>query len=781
MGYVVMSVTYTVHRMVVHSFTTITFWLERHGLQVQDNVEHLHRRYSVYQYRRFEVRNNNERGSADSWQVKMITSITDPKRTVTRLPSALLLLALCSNGYGIQSTTVCALQSTWVIRRHDHRNHCRMAVVSSTVCLQKSTNDDENDEPSILPIDQVEYGKFVLAEDPMAPLPPLPEFLNESQASYSSPPPLIRPPPEEASASASFVDDAIQQILRQQQAQIDLLIKAIQSQTAAAAAATPIITATVTPPLKVMLFIDGTWLYYSIHERPKKACPITQQYGTSNRPWQSTYKVDWTALIKVIADSLTQQNSVWTQRGVSIERAFCFTSYKKDTSPTSHRVRMFEDMRDANYDCHIMETTGPAEKCVDIQLAVEMMHYATVPDAYDVAVLLSGDKDFLPALVRTRQKARKVALVSMRTACNRALYETPNVLDYDVIWMENYMDRWIVEKEGHVAKEPIVSTFTVLKVIYDYVALSGMDKVSSRDIGRYLKSIKIGRSTILDETKILVGTLFRFLVFHKEYFDVVRRSPQEEKAGMRSDSDDRAFWVALQPNAGRFLSQERIEVIFNQEEETFFESYSLARLSDKEEEYPSSMAMLRDTKNSGGDVFRTGSGNSPPRQQDSVSRADAVSTAPSTNAPDYSQWTVANLKELCRELGLQVSGTKAVLLKRVELKRVETQLQELQEALTTTTTTATNSEAQFPETAESQFFVNHIRDYLTASGGKASSRDVGRYLAAAPGMARVGRGSSALTELKEHFSSLSHFVDVSGHFYRCDGGAGYEFTIGMLN
>jgi uncharacterized LabA/DUF88 family protein len=53
------------------------------------------------------------------------------------------------------------------------------------------------------------------------------------------------------------------------------------------------------------------------------------------------------------------------------------------------------------------ETKGPWEKCVDTQMAVEMLHYATVPNAYDVAVLLTGDKDFLPAMTRTRQKGRK--------------------------------------------------------------------------------------------------------------------------------------------------------------------------------------------------------------------------------------------------------------------------------------------------------------------------------------------------------------------------------------
>ena len=57
---------------------------------------------------------------------------------------------------------------------------------------------------------------------------------------------------------------------------------------------------------------------------------------------------------------------------------------------------------------------GAQEKCVDISLAVDMLHYATIPHALDVAVLVSGDRDFIPALVRTRQKGKRVAIASMR-------------------------------------------------------------------------------------------------------------------------------------------------------------------------------------------------------------------------------------------------------------------------------------------------------------------------------------------------------------------------------
>ena len=74
---------------------------------------------------------------------------------------------------------------------------------------------------------------------------------------------------------------------------------------------------------------------------------------------------------------------------MEIVRASVFTSYKKTTDPSSFRVKMFNEMANANYDVHMLESfgTGP-EKCVDISLAVEMLHYATVPNAYDIAILL---------------------------------------------------------------------------------------------------------------------------------------------------------------------------------------------------------------------------------------------------------------------------------------------------------------------------------------------------------------------------------------------------------
>ena len=73
--------------------------------------------------------------------------------------------------------------------------------------------------------------------------------------------------------------------------------------------------------------------------------------------------------------------------------------------------QMFRDMQHANMEVHMSTTAGEREKCVDIALAVEMMHYATTPGAYEVAVLVTGDKDFMPAMARTRQVIKKAATV----------------------------------------------------------------------------------------------------------------------------------------------------------------------------------------------------------------------------------------------------------------------------------------------------------------------------------------------------------------------------------
>lgn len=338
-------------------------------------------------------------------------------------------------------------------------------------------------------------------------------------------------------------------------------------------------------PLKAMLFIDGTWLYYSLYRRKEEMDPIVKKFG---KGWPYRYRFDWNALPRIVCEQIVSQqrdlvsarvprifksrniheypltmfhNQGWSstgsdadsaqntaQRPVEIVRASVFTSYKKTTDPKSFRARMYNEMADANYDIHMLESTsnGP-EKCVDISLAVEMLHYATVPNAYDVALLLSGDKDFIPAMVRTRQKGRKVGVVSMKTGCNRALYEGSHIKDFDVVWIDDFLDRLLVplpteqvhKNVQNVHDRGLLSAFTLTKVILDFVSQSPYGKVSSRDVGRYLKNLELdGGTSLLDDIKLGQGGLRRFLQDRMPaVFQVTDRTNF-----MTRDPNDKSYW-----------------------------------------------------------------------------------------------------------------------------------------------------------------------------------------------------------------------------------------------
>mmetsp|Transcript_33876 Transcript_33876/g.82134 ORF Transcript_33876/g.82134 Transcript_33876/m.82134 type:complete len:627 (+) Transcript_33876:64-1944(+) len=476
-------------------------------------------------------------------------------------------------------------------------------------------------------------------------------------------------------------------------------------------------------PLKVMIFVDGTWLYYSLHEAQS---PIHQRYGSG---WQYKYKFDWGSLPRVICKSLQEQDmnlgwSTMTQeaeglaRPIEVVRVMVYTSYKADTPKHSFRYQMFQEMMNAKYDVHMMETVGRVEKCIDIQLAVDMLHYATVPDAYDIAVLLSGDKDYMPAMIRTRQKGRRVGLASTRTACNRVLRENSNIKDYDVVFLDDYLDELLIPMQrGEVCKgNPSLSRFTLLKIISDFVRASGLKTVNSRDIGRYMKSLSLGSRNLLDEVKEIYGGLYQFLVV-SEIFTV---EPWERKE----------FLVSVENNADLVMQQELEGTRFTGEEKQFFEEYSVDALQENRDD------VFQYSLQQGGSTNQSNRRPAPTREWVATSdpKEDVI--------VDLSSQTVVQLKEVCRERGLPISGRKADLVKRIE----------------------DDIESKKPQKGPTEEYLEAlILEFLQAKGGQASSRDVGRYLAitkASPGRLVESGGvrTAALTELKEVHGSLRKFI-----------------------
>lgn len=82
------------------------------------------------------------------------------------------------------------------------------------------------------------------------------------------------------------------------------------------------------------------------------------------------------------------------------------------------------------------------EKCVDVAMAVEMVYTAaTAPTMFDIAVMVGGDKDFLPAVEKTRKLGKKIVICSMKNNCNKELLR-PNAhsKDFSAVWLDDAID-----------------------------------------------------------------------------------------------------------------------------------------------------------------------------------------------------------------------------------------------------------------------------------------------------------------------------------------------------
>lgn len=575
----------------------------------------------------------------------------------------------------------------------------------------------------------------------------------------------------------------------------------------------------------VMLFVDGTWLYYSIHERPADACPLVRRYG---REWRVHYDIDWAALPGILATALQQQllqqhksrtaQLQQTVKKIELVRCSVYTSYKADTRQDSNRYKLFQDLQAANFQVHMMETVGKSEKCVDIQLAVELLHYATTTtttthdvnrlgvadnnNSFDVALILTGDKDFMPAMIRTRQKGKKVGLVSMRNGCNRALTDTAGLVDFDVIWLEDYLKTLVVPKancadgilsetrttprNGSTATDAasgVISDFTLHKVIHDFCKSSGVARVSSRDLGRYLKYLRLGGSTIRDLMKQYYGGLIQFLTSCDAYYEIKRDSFTEH-----------SYWISLTEFANALLLQEAAETKFSAEEKIFFDRYSVKLLlQNRQRMYGHTLLQTQSSKKK----------NIRDLNDDEISTTESSShhskQLPELLTRDYSFCLARELKDACRKFGLPVSGTKPVMLERIQ------QYVDGQVALWKAQDEKTNSDLRrlplerrndnyLPMVEESvaAYLKGLMEEYLHAKGGIAGSRDVGRYLAANKSSSSsvqrpFQKSSSALVELKKAYNSLNSFVVCCPDSFYIQPGSGneksakYEFRIALLN
>lgn len=203
---------------------------------------------------------------------------------------------------------------------------------------------------------------------------------------------------------------------------------------------------------RAMVFIDGTWLAVSANR-------LAEQLGVQGR---TGAPLDFGALPRVCAEEVAAQMAVTT--GLDVVRTHYFGSIATNFDPVDgdavqRRSDFFDSLRrhhryevyryETDYRGHRVRRTpgddgfSPPEKAVDVGLATTLLEMAAV-SAYDIAIVICGDRDFVPALQAVRRLGKRVAIVSVRGSCARE-FSDPNdplrVRDFDTLWLDTLWAR----------------------------------------------------------------------------------------------------------------------------------------------------------------------------------------------------------------------------------------------------------------------------------------------------------------------------------------------------
>jgi hypothetical protein len=240
-----------------------------------------------------------------------------------------------------------------------------------------------------------------------------------------------------------------------------------------------------------------------------------------------------------------------------------------------------------------------------------------------------------------------------------------------------------------------------------------------------MKPIVIGGRSILDEVKEIYGGLYQFLVLGQIF--TIDKNPLAKE-----------YWVGLKKDLFEGeLAEARKKAQLTEDELEFLTTYSRSGLQRQSSKlYSLTLATLEKNE-----------------------RRSPVIIPGSTY--DYSSKTVVALRELCRERGLKISGKKSELIVRLE--------------------EAGNVSNNGKETSF-RYLEDLLLEYLHASGGKSSSRDVGRYFTANKPSSASSKDNpgikTALLELKQLYGSLWQFVSLSEKVEEeVQIGSDYEFLI----
>ncbi len=190
-------------------------------------------------------------------------------------------------------------------------------------------------------------------------------------------------------------------------------------------------------PLKGMVFIDGSWFYHS-------------RQALFDVCGEDSFEIDYQRLSSLIEDTTSDELDL----DVDIVRVCYFGTLplnKPGYNPA--KQRMFYEFLAAQcrFETEIVEIDHRVEqglhddRCVGVALTASAMHYASMPGALDIAVIVGGNHEYRTLLRRLRAFGKRTALVSInniegRQATSPKLLTEPGLTDVPVLFLDEHVE-----------------------------------------------------------------------------------------------------------------------------------------------------------------------------------------------------------------------------------------------------------------------------------------------------------------------------------------------------
>lgn len=249
---------------------------------------------------------------------------------------------------------------------------------------------------------------------------------------------------------------------------------------------------------KAMIFIDGTWFYYSFI-LGYADCPVQAKYGSS---WFTEYRINYRELPSVIAGAIEDQLQCNGRHKsfVDVARTHFYTGTLSEKKRHFAKEQMIKFVKESNFMVTELLSLGNHEKGVDVSLAMDMLYLSSIPSAYDIAIIVTGDQDFCPLLEKTRLSGKSVAICSMRNSCSPALQQ---YADFDIVWLEDHMDK-LLERDCEISICEQLAAF-----VTDMLEEVPGGMISGRNLGRRLQIVDPDLSSRVRESGGLKSQLKR--------------------------------------------------------------------------------------------------------------------------------------------------------------------------------------------------------------------------------------------------------------------------------